>query len=162
VRSGSHSEDLIAQQNQTCLLAGIARVHKIATPFKVIGEIGPFLKCARAKRSTVDYEGTMLDGTGRHIAIECKRCSTARFPFGRIEDHQRDELTAVHHAGGVAAVVLVYGPLEHVLTIPWQRMADLIASVDEASARADWLAPFRVPLGTPYLARFVRGREGTP
>jgi recombination protein U len=156
--SGARGEDVVASLNAQCLAAGIARVRKLPTPMRVVGRIDQRgqtrLLCVYSAKSGVDFVGVML-ADGRAVAVEAKRCTDRRFPLARLEDHQRDELAAVHAAGGVAVVLVIHGPKRHAYALPWMLVARAVER-GEKSLTVGAMEPYRVLAGTPYLRRWVR------
>jgi penicillin-binding protein-related factor A (putative recombinase) len=163
-RSGDETEEFVETLHQECLDRGIAFVRKLPTPFRVVRSLGKGkLLCVPEKKSGADYVGHMLDGSGRGVFAEVKRCTDRSFPLSRIEEHQREELDRAHEAGVVALVVIVYGPTlarADLFPVPWNVVRDAIAR--DGSRRGDKslspedLAPHLAWRDAPYLARFAR------
>lgn len=161
-RSGDETEDFVEELHEKCEERGIAFVRKLPTPIRVIRRVGGGKVLGHfEEKSGVDYVGHMLDGSGRGVFAEIKRCTSRSFPLSRIEDHQRAELDRAHDAGAVSVVVIVYGEsLERpvLFAVPWPVVRDAI--LRDGSKRGDKslspgdLEPHRVPNGEVYLARF--------
>jgi len=122
----------------------VAHLTKVPTPtFMKNGELH------YGAQSTVDFEGFMLDGTGRHVAEEIKGMGALPYIYlARVAPHQRAHLDAVHAAGGVA-VLTVIDRLNAPHVVEWSVARDLHKLTLEE------LVPFRV---TPqiYLVKFKR------
>jgi penicillin-binding protein-related factor A (putative recombinase) len=146
-RSGKAGEKTVAEYNATAQAAGVAVLHKVPTDTRWTPR-----GMVYTTRSTVDFVGFMLDGTGRHLAVEVKTCTSKKtFSLGEVEPHQRDYLDAVEAAGGVAALVVVYGKEHAVCAIPWHLAKDR-ASLNEQAVRIFQVTP------ATYLRRFLDTR----
>lgn len=150
-RSGDDTEALVEQLNEALRLRGIAYLRKIPTPFKEIGRCAKGIIVVPRKKSGVDYQGMLLDGSGNAVYVEAKRVTTRRFHLSRVEPHQKKELDLVLDHAGIAVLLLVYGPLKAVYAIPW-----VIARGTTVSLGPEELAPYLVPTGSHYLSRWVR------
>jgi penicillin-binding protein-related factor A (putative recombinase) len=120
-------------------------LHKIPTPSTV--RSGRLVFTAK---STVDYVGLMLDGTGRALALEAKAVGDTRLDLGRVAPHQRAYLDRVVGAGGVAVLGVIDSRWQ-VYDVPWEvvRSRPSLSLVDLepfASAPKTWLRRFvKVP-----------------
>lgn len=148
-RAGQCAEDRAKGLNERCELYGVARIRRLFPEcFGIPGK----MKFKDGGEAEADYYGIMLDGSGRAVLVECKSCQEARFRFENIEDHQAEALDACEKAGGVA-VVLIIGAFDYAL--PWWFVREMMHG-GAISVRLDALNEFRVPTGTPYLARWTR------
>jgi penicillin-binding protein-related factor A (putative recombinase) len=149
-RSGVRGEQVIAEYNACAESYGVALLHKLPTPTRRVKR-GNGWSIIYTARSTVDYCGVMLDGTGRHVAIEAKSCtSRPKFYLSEVESHQREYLDSVAKAGGVAALAVVFGQARTVHVIPWEE-ARVVKKLEAAE-----LARYQVT-EEQYLRRFVLG-----
>ena len=102
---GRAGEQLVAEYCSSARAHHVARVDQIATPTR--GKPGHRRFSAK---STVDFLGFMMDGTGRVVALEVKTTTGgASLDLGRVADHQREYLEDVLGAGGLALLVAVFG-----------------------------------------------------
>lgn len=151
-RSGHDTEALVERLHYACYSAGVAYVYKRPTP-----TVGAHGALRFAAKSGADYGGWLLDGSGRAVSVEVKRCSERRLPLSRIEEHQRRELDAADRARAVAVLLVVYGPTLARCTlhaVPWSLVAGMLE--DPRGLRAlgpEELAPWTVPQGAAYLAQ---------
>lgn len=154
-RSGNDTEALVSRLHIVCEQRGIAHVYKRPTP-----TVGAHGSLRFAARSGADYGGWLLDGSGRAVSVEVKRCTERRLLLSRIEDHQRTELDLAERAGAITVLLVVYGPAlptASLHAVPWGVVAAMVANAarDEDAPRSlgpDELAPWRVPSGAPYLS----------
>ncbi len=102
---GRAGEAVVAQYCVAAAEHHIARLHQIATPTR--GQNGRRRFSAKA---TVDFLGVLLDGSGRHVALEVKTTTGGEpLALSRVDDHQRDDLDTVLGAGGLALLAPVFG-----------------------------------------------------
>lgn len=162
-KGGAQAEHLVEQLHGVCLRQGIAEVHKVSSNVKVTGSRGGRVFGVFVGKSTVDYLGWMLDGSGRvvvaeakHVELEPHRKDGAprawRLPLDRLEDHQRAMLDRAHAAGAVALLLVVHGAELH--AVPWPVVAEAL-NAGQASLSAEQLEPHRCRPGEPYLARWA-------
>lgn len=146
---GAAAEDVFDKYAQAAANQKVARFWKIPTPTKnVRGRI------VYEEKSTVDYEGFLLDGTARHLAVEVKSCRGDRFDLKNIKEHQKNHLALVHRAGGGAYLFLVCLEFSgtECFAMPWPVVAST-AELRKSIPWADW-QPWRVnPLS---FASFLR------
>lgn len=156
-QSGDDWEQRVEALNAVCLATRVLRdVVKVPTPTQQIGPTrsdGSFL-AKRVAAATVDYMGTLHDG--RSVYVEAKRASQKRLPLARIEPQQVRALTACDEAGGVAVLLVGYGPVLLTATthaVPWGIVAGMLSDARGLrSLGAEELAPWVVPSGRPYLS----------
>jgi penicillin-binding protein-related factor A (putative recombinase) len=161
--NGSVAEDAVEGLNDECLKAGVARsLRKSQANLKIIGGLpGGFLKCRAVKKSGADFIGILADGRG--VAIEAKHVEIAvdadrrpkpvSFAMSHVEEHQAKDLDDYLAAGGVAVLLVIHGEglLITAYAVPW-------AEVRKSGLRtlsAEFLSPWRVRRGEPYLRRFL-------
>lgn len=141
---GDQAEEVFRQYALISLKRRIARLDKLPTPAKNVG--GKIVYC---EKSTVDYIGMMLDGSGRHVAVEVKRCSGTSFPLANLKHHQRQYLEHTDANGGVAALALVCPEFSgaEVFVVPWREVSAWIERERKGgpkSVNRDLWQPFRV------------------
>jgi len=116
-RSGAKGEQILEAYHRLAAACGIS-LQKVPTETRRVKQ-GRTWGLIYTRRSTVDFVGFRV-GDGRHVAIECKTCTARpRFTLSEVEPHQRAYLDAVHEAGGIAALAVVWGPERHVSLYPW-------------------------------------------
>lgn len=107
---GSPWEDLIAAANDLYLQEGRAIIHKVPTPWKVVGYDARRQHARQVfpeRKSTVDYHGVLVGG--RSIQFEAKQSDHTRgFPIDidKIKPHQIEHLISVQEMGGEAFLLL--------------------------------------------------------
>lgn len=143
--SGKHGEKLVEAANAAALALGVAMVHKVPTPSTVRAGRQVF-----TAKSTVDYVGMMLDGTGRAVALEAKAIQDTRLYLARVAPHQRAYLDRVAGAGGVA-VLAVIDSQWRVYDVPWAEVClrpslSLVDLEAWSSSPRSWLRRFAKPV----------------
>lgn len=134
---GAAAEDVFLEYAAMASNQKAARLWKIPTPTKnVRGRI------VYEAKSTVDFEGFLLSGTARHVAVEVKSCEADRFAMSCLEQHQRDHLELVHRSGGCALLFLVSREFSgaECFAMPWPSVAKVQG---KSMPWADW-QPWRV------------------
>lgn len=116
-RLGDAAEEFVKPFVSSAGAMKVASLFKVPTP-TARDKNGKIIYIAK---SIADYTGFMLDGTGRHVAVEVKRCSEPSIPFDFVSEHQWEYLSAVRKAGGVAMVAVVHprGITNDVLELDW-------------------------------------------
>ncbi len=153
--SGAEGEAFAESLHEHALALGIADVRKLPTPLRIIRPVHGGLLCVPQERSTVDYHGHMLDGTGRAVLVEAKRCRDARFNFkAQLKAHQRKALDDGERSGCVAALLVLYGPTAEPSAFPWFIVRAFIEAGAKSLGPID-MAAYRVKPGTSYLSRWV-------
>lgn len=169
-RSGKRTElAVIDAYHAAALLAGVARMTKIPTPFNRVGhanrpDLPGAFAAVYAERSTVDCFGFTLSGTPRAILEEIKGVTElerdgrfAPLKLSRVEGHQRQELLMAHEAGHIDVVTVVFGetPAERVFVVPSQWLADKTqVRMEELRAAGFGVRP------ETYLVAQVKGGAG--
>jgi len=150
--TGDSAEARVDAIHAACRLAGVASLHRIPTEVVVQRRGARIVGGFHRRRATVDYTGVMLDGTGRHVAVEVKSVAPGKtgttLPLRVLEPHQREALTETDAAGGVAVVLVVSGP--KVYAIPWCVVAAAIEAGDASLRMPEWCEPGL------YLERWMR------
>jgi penicillin-binding protein-related factor A (putative recombinase) len=153
-RNGNEVEATVDQLNAWCLAAGVAYIHKVATPYLVVrnNPDGTFT-ARRVKKPGCDYAGVFLDGSKRRVVVEAKgvEAPDGRFCLSKIRESQRAQLEAYAARGEGAVLLVVRGPAHEAFAVPWT-VARTLVSLGDAE-----LAPWRVGHATPYLARWATG-----
>ena len=163
--NGNAGERFAEQLHDHCAREEVAQVRRVTTNLRIVAmETFPFVRCVITGPSIVDFEGTMDDGTGRTVGVECKhievplltnlRPGALRFPLVQLPQHQRDYLAGLHARHGVA-ILLVVTSRGEAFALPWPAVRDVIEA-GRASLDEEALAPWRVEPGRPYLARWAR------
>lgn len=166
-RSGEDTERYVAALHEVLVWRRIARLRKLPTEWKPIrpGPQPGSVIAVPAKKSDVDYRGNLLDGSGRAVYVEAKRLREHRLNFGsRLPEQQRVALNDAIADNCIAVLLVIYGEVLEAATvhaIGW-RYVQVLIDGGAKSIGPEHLEPHIVPRGTPYLARFVRGREVTP
>jgi len=151
---GAALEELLEWQHARYAAFGVALIHKLPTDWHVTRKVVGGWAAFPARKSLVDYVGLLLDGTGRHIAVEAKETAGDRWPFTSLPEHQREYLDAVWRAGGVAGIVLRWARHGVLWALPWAELAEWLRRGDRAVRyRADRDHAVR---GADYLAVLVR------
>jgi recombination protein U len=171
---GRAFEDMIDYANEYYNVKGLAVIHKIPTPWKVIRKYSPFdnsYKIASAfpeKKSTVDFGGT---ASFQSIWFDAKATdSKTSFPLKNIHPHQMEYLKNVHNQGG-KAFFLVYASHFAKFWLLW--IDDLLKFIEKAERKSipfSWfeencaqIQPVIKPnLGVvlDYLPEVLKHREG--
>jgi len=139
--SGRHGEKLIEAANAAALALGVAMVHKVPTPSTMRAGKQVF-----TSKSTVDYVGVMLDGSGRAVALEAKAISDTKLYLTRVAPHQRAYLDRVAGAGGVAVLGVIDSRWQ-VYDVPWVEVStcaslSLVDLEPYAATPRTWLRRF--------------------
>lgn len=135
--------------------AKIATIHKIATPTtqRKDGSL------VYTEASTVDFLGFLLDGSGRHVAMEAKRCEAASLPLSVITEGQWNYLSRAYLAGSVAILMVVKpeGPRTTFLEIDWS----VVLSIDPKERKSIPLDHPRIRTVSPlsFLRPYLRTSE---
>lgn len=105
---GSNLEELIIYANLQYQNKGLARIDKFPTPIdpervskdgKVYGHY--------AKKSTVDYIGTIKSGTS--VCFDCKETADKnKFPLSNVHQHQIEYMKSVYGLGGYAFLIVCF------------------------------------------------------
>lgn len=107
-KSGAKGESIVSSMHDDLKAQGVAVITKVATPTRRVLQRGTW-GLIYTERSIADYAGWRCRD-GKHIAIECKRCTTkTRFAMSVVKEHQRDHLDAVARDGGIAMLTVVWG-----------------------------------------------------
>lgn len=155
VKGGQKSEALVESLHDLCASMHIAYVHKVPTPYVIVGHgKGGTFHARHSKKTGADYRGVMLDGSQRSIRAECKSDAD---PAGRVylrelRPNQREDLDAAHARGDVAVLLVVLGRglQATAFAVPWSEARECVG-LGPAELR-----PWRVRPGEAYLARWVR------
>lgn len=161
VRIGADTEDMLEHLHKACALAGIAHVHKVATPYKIVGRHGKHLLAVPERKSGCDYKG-WLCATRQAVVLEAKRWAAKgnrRFPLSVVQQHQQDELDRAVKDGCLALLVVVWGPLKDLYAVEWKALG----RPRPVSLSLNDLAPYFVPRDrqSRYLERFLQQSEVT-
>ncbi len=117
--NGDQSEEAMKAFHLLARASDVAVLHKQFPPARLIGG-----KLVYLQKSTVDFVGMMLDGSGRYIAEEVKSFEGARFSLSKVLHHQRAHLDSTLLSGGLALLV-VLDPLRRVHLLPWEEARGL-------------------------------------
>jgi len=163
VWGGKDAEELVAAHHDLCLAADVAYVHKVPTPYVVVGRRGPVFHGKYSKKAGCDYRGAYLDGSrtphGRALQVHAE-CKSDADPHGAIylrelRDVQRDALDAAEAAGHCALVLCVFGrgPRRVFYAVPWWEVR-MLEDAGHRALRGELLTGWGVRAGEAYLARF--------
>ena len=156
-------EELLEYQHHLYRSAGIADIRKLPTDWHVTARRGVGAEHAwaafPARKSAVDYLGFLMDGSGRHVAVEAKQTAAERWPMSALPQHQRAYLAAVDRAGGVAGVVLWWTARNVLWAVPWSELAAEVA-VGRRSLPFAERSPLAVRDGADYLPALLRAEGG--
>jgi recombination protein U len=113
---GQAFEDLLNFTNLQYEKAGIALIHKRATPMKPLRRQGFHFLATFEKKSTVDYDGVYR---GRAIYFEAKSTrEETRFPLDNIEPHQIEHLEKAEKQGAVCFFLIEFAKSHEVFFVP--------------------------------------------
>lgn len=105
-------------------------------------------------RQGCDFSGHLTAPGAAHVECEVKLETAARFGFRRLRPSQREALGACRAAGGVAVVLVLYGP--HLAAARWcavpYGVAEGMLGQGLASMARDELLAWEVARGSNYLA----------
>ena len=158
---GAGLESLLEYRHHLYRAAGVADIRKLPTDWHVVAKAGQGRAWLAfpARKSSVDYLGFLMDGTGRHVAVEAKETRERRWPLAHLPGHQRAYLAAVCRAGGIAGVVIWWTALSELWAVPWSGVERLIRS-GKASLAHEPGSPWRVGLDADYLPVLLAGGGG--
>lgn len=114
---GKQLEEALDQMHAVYEAGRRASVLKIPTPYKVLGHLAPpELRVVPTKVVGPDYA---IQAGGLSILMDAKDCTSERWQFSHLPDHQGDRFTRHCRQGGHAFVLL---RLERkLLLLPWER-----------------------------------------
>lgn len=161
---GAEAEQYLKLLHETCWRAGVAWVVPTSSNVRITKRLAKgFIEGVLVGKSTVDFMGFMLDGTGRAVVVEAKHVAAERLkdgseaawrlPLDRIEPHQKQILADCDRAGGVALVLVAHAG--KAFAVPWAVVAVAIAD-GKASLLGEEIARHACPPGKPYLSRWTQ------
>lgn len=115
---GMHLEEIIRLSNSQYQRKGIAQIDKFPTPIAPERVVNGKVYGHYAKKSTVDYIGTVK--SGKSICFDCKETATNRFPLLNIYQHQIDYMQSIHTLGGFAFIVICFTGLGRYFRLDYQ------------------------------------------
>lgn len=152
---GRDSETWWSECHRACLDAGIAYVHKVQVPYRVVGMTREGQVIRHSEKTGSDFEGVLLDGTKRRIFAESKSSSDDVIRLGSthggLRPKQLERLRAVHEQGHVAIVLVRFRAVDRAFAIPWEHCEDGSLACRVRSLRGEW----EVDAREPYLARWI-------
>lgn len=157
-RVGNAGEDIADVLHAICERAGVASVRRVSSHVQITSSAGGELRARLRGKSTVDCLG--WSSTGRIIAVEVKTVSMSRergatkplaFSMREVKPHQKLELDRVHAAGGLAVLLLIFGPRRYAL--PWDQVRGIKV------LRGEVAEVWEVRGHRPYLEMFLTGEK---
>lgn len=132
---GKGLENIVNVANEHYYRMGLGLVQFIETPMKQIVSGGQKV-WVHAKRSTVDFFGTMKGG--RSVAFDAKQTqSKTRFDLKNIGFHQVQFLEATKELGGAAFFIVEFTSYNKIFFVPLEKIAPLFhAAWDETGAKS--------------------------
>jgi penicillin-binding protein-related factor A (putative recombinase) len=159
---GDDCEQVVNGLHEQCRIAGVARMVKLPTPWKIIGKNprGMGMIAVPEEKSTVDYLGHFIGAErGGAIYVEAKKLTDTSLNFKkRLADHQRTALTNALVEGQTSILLIVHGNLvaPAIYAVPWSEVR-LRMNAGEKSLPVAEIGMHRMSRLEPYLARFARG-----
>lgn len=137
---GKMLERFIEASNKQYELKGLALIQKIPTPMAKNSKKGQYFYSAK---STVDFVGV---SHGQYIAFDAKETKVDRFPFSRLESHQKDYLNNTRRHGGYAFIIIMFTEHNKMYRLDIDEYNDLEKTLDRKSIPLSWFEAFKKPI----------------